>query len=237
MGIHSGLSNPMHITYNKASHRTQYSGDFATTTKAVGDSGHGGQIILSGDAFSQLSAKDHARGLHVLLMGEHVLKEGEASQPMYQAVVPGLEPRLQSFPPLRTRELVQDGVQQAPVGTVTVVFMNATGVSTLLGWNAEVAQQSVQLYHRVAAALLPKYLGYVVEMADGLCLAAFQRPEQAIAWALASQAALIDAAWPEALLKHELCEVITSTVAVTSTEVAPPNCHTACVVFGIWNHC
>jgi class 3 adenylate cyclase len=220
MGIHSGLANSMHVTYNKASHRTQYSGDFASTAKGVGDAGHGGQIVLSGDAFSQLTAQDHSKGLCVLLMGEHVLKEGEAAQPLYQAVVPGLEPRLERFPPLRTRELVQDGVQQAPVGTVTVVFMNGIGVSTLLGWNAQVAQQSVQLYHRVVSALLPKYLGYVVEMADGLCLAAFQRPEQAIAWALASQAALIDAAWPEALLEHELCEVITTTVAVSSKQAS-----------------
>jgi class 3 adenylate cyclase len=220
MGIHSGLSNPMHVTYNKASHRTQYSGNFACTAKTVADAGNGGQIVLSGGAFAQLTAKDRSRGVCVLLMGEHVLKESQMSQPLYQAVVPGLEPRLESFPPLRTKELVQDGVQQAPIGTVTVVFMNATGVSTLLGWNAEVAQQSVQLYHRVVSALLPKYLGYVVELADGLCLAAFQRPEQAIAWALAAQAALIDAAWPEALLENELCEVITTTVAVSSKQVS-----------------
>jgi class 3 adenylate cyclase len=216
MGIHSGLTNPMHAAYNKASHRTQYSGDFASTAKYVGDAGHGGQIVMSGSAFSQLSAKDHSKGQHILLMGEHVIKEGEAAQPLYQAVVPGLEPRLQSFPPLRTKEVAVQGVQQAPVGTVAIVFMNATGVSMLLGWNAEVAQQGVQLYHRVVSALLPTYQGYVVEMADGLSLVAFQRPEQAIGWAVASQAALISASWPEELLQHELCEPISTTVAVPS---------------------
>jgi hypothetical protein len=157
MGIHSGLTNPLHVSYNKASHRTQYSGEFASTAKSVGDAGHGGQIILSGSAFSQLSAKDHAKGLHVLMMGEHVLKEGQAAQPLYQALIPGLEPRLASFPPLRTKELVVEGVQQAPVGIITVVFMNATGVSTLMSWNAELAEQGVQLYHQVVSALLPKY--------------------------------------------------------------------------------
>ena len=90
-------------------------------------------------------------------MGEHVLKEGQPAQPLYQALVPGLEPRLDSFPPLRTKALVVDGVQQAPVGVISVVFMNATGVSTLLGWNAELAQQGIQLYHKVVSALLPKF--------------------------------------------------------------------------------
>jgi class 3 adenylate cyclase len=164
----------------------------------------------------------------VLLMGEHVLREGEAPQPLYQAVIPGLEPRLQSFPPLRSRGLAVDGIQQAPVGTVTVVFMNAVGVSMLLGWNAEVTRRSVQLYHAVVSALLARYQGYVVEMADGLCLVAFQRPEQAIAWALASQAALIDASWPEELLAHALCEPIITTVAVASSAAAVSGCAPQC---------
>jgi class 3 adenylate cyclase len=56
-------------------------------------------------------------------------------------------------------------------------------------------------------------------MADGLCLVAFQRPEQAIAWALACQAALMAANWPEELLEHELCEAMTTTLAVSSTQV------------------
>ena len=76
-----------------------------------------------------------------------------------------------------------------------------------------------QVYHSTVSALISKYEGHVVEMVDGLCLVAFLRAENAIAWALASQADLLMAPWPEALLGHELCEPMSATVVLQSGQV------------------
>jgi hypothetical protein len=75
------------------------------------------------------------------------------------------------------------------------------------------------VYHAAVSALVPKYGGYIAERADGLCLVAFSRAESAIAWALACQGALLDAPWPEQLLKHELCEPMSATVVIQASEV------------------
>jgi hypothetical protein len=76
-------------------------GEFGSTAKCDGDAG--GQIIYSSSALSHLSAKDHAKGLHGLLMGEHLLEtDGQAAQPLYQTLIRGPEPRLAIFLLLRT---------------------------------------------------------------------------------------------------------------------------------------
>jgi hypothetical protein len=56
------------------------------------------------------------------------------------------------------------------------------------------------------------------EVVDGLALAVFPRPEDAIKWALAVQSALLAAPWPPELLENALCEPVMTTMAV-ETEV------------------
>lgn len=51
--------------------------------------------------------------------------------------------------PPRSLKLVSNGFLEAPLGLVVVCFMQAVGVPTLTAWNTEVAQQSLQLFHRV----------------------------------------------------------------------------------------
>jgi hypothetical protein len=71
----------------------------------------------------------------------------------WQVVPRGLEARLQAFPPLRTKQLLVEGVLHAPVGTATIVFMNASSVPLLMGWDAEVTQAAIQVRALLAAPL------------------------------------------------------------------------------------
>jgi class 3 adenylate cyclase len=317
VGIHSGLADPLQVAYNRASRRTQYTGVFADGAKRVADSAHGGQILLSEAAFSQLKAEDRAAGL-IMMIGEYELGgQHKAAVPLYQVASRALAARLPCFPSLRAARTplagvlevrhsppwrpqlprwlparcshracsccfkglqrdrtvagpatwpphaaaVQHGVPrgqcraaccrsrrrpclrlqpaaaagrcrlmllllQAPVGTASIVFMKATGVAMLTAWNSCITKAALALYHATVCELIPRYSGYIVEMAEELSLLAFQRPEAAIGWALAAQAALLAADWPRALLEHELCEPITTTMvaaaAVSQSSPAAP---------------
>lgn len=54
---------------------------------------------------------------------------------------------------------------------------------------------------------------------DGLFLAAFQRPSDAILWALECNEAMIKQDWPEDLLAHELCEELVISAPTKEGEV------------------
>ncbi len=59
---------------------------------------------------------------------------------------------------------VDPGVLDAPVGCVTVAFMNVVGAQTLLSWNADVAQQAIKIFHTVVGDELKRRKGYLVSM-------------------------------------------------------------------------
>lgn len=44
-------------------------------------------------------------------------------------------PRAALLGPLRTREQLQAGLDDAPMGKVTIAFMNVAGANMLLAWN------------------------------------------------------------------------------------------------------
>lgn len=79
-------------------------------------------------------------------MGEHEVMEkpggqqGGASMNLYQVVGLGLKYRPPLLPPLRTKAELGCGFLSAPVGNVTICFMNALYIPTLMAWNAEVTK-------------------------------------------------------------------------------------------------
>jgi hypothetical protein len=70
-----------------------------------------------------------------------------------------------------------------------------------------VASAALRLFQDTVSRLLSAADGYVVELVDGLCLAAFRSAADALLWALRCNKQLLAAPWDEALLEHELCEV------------------------------
>ena len=62
--------------------------------------------------------------------------------------------RLPFFSTLRTEKQVSPGILAAPVGKVTIVFMNVVGAQTLLAWNAEVARTALASFHLVVLSQL-----------------------------------------------------------------------------------
>ncbi len=89
MGIHSGRAAPT---------GDDYLGDEVNRAARVADSGHGGQIVLSGAA----AAMVESAGVELEALGRHQLKDLNRPVELFQVVADGLE---RDFPPLRTLEL------------------------------------------------------------------------------------------------------------------------------------
>lgn len=64
-----------------------------------------------------------------------------------------------------------------------------------------------------------------VECVDGLFLASFVNPWDALTWALRCHQRMLMAAWPEELLKHELCEQIAVTQVSTTAKTLRSHAH------------
>jgi predicted ATPase/class 3 adenylate cyclase/DNA-binding CsgD family transcriptional regulator len=68
----------------------------------IGDAGHGGQVLLSRPT-RDLVEHELPSGVRILDLGEHLLKDLERPEQIYQLVIDGL---IQDFPHLRSRPLV-----------------------------------------------------------------------------------------------------------------------------------
>ncbi|MEW5318951.1 MAG: hypothetical protein WDW38_010130 [Sanguina aurantia] len=217
VGIYSGVEANA-VVYNKTEKRTQYTGLALQHTKAVCDAAQGGQILLSDTAFSQMSHSNilslNASTL-LLHMGEWQSETGaypEQATALYQALPTTLMPRL-AFLSAKGRGLdqVSNGVVDAPVGRVSILFMHLDGFKMLSAWNPTVMAKVTAIFENTVSALLFKFNGYLVEMCDGLLLATFSSARDAIGYALTAKKQLTLQEWPEELLENGLCtEVILS---------------------------
>jgi class 3 adenylate cyclase len=209
MGLHSGLLDPACWGRDKGSGRIHYSGEFLNTAKHVGDAAHGGMLMLSEATLGQLHLVDFESTAAVMAMGEHLLVSNDAhSTRLFQAVPLALASRLAHFQPPRTAKVLSQSVLAAPVGFVAVAFVNAVGVQSLMAWDADLAQEALDLYQSIAGMAVVACSGYVVETSGGLCLAAFPHAGLAVACCVKVQGELTAAEWAPELLKHELCEDI-----------------------------
>ncbi|KAG2448347.1 hypothetical protein HYH02_006929 [Chlamydomonas schloesseri] len=224
MGMHSGLTDPHAISINKASGRTQYTGEFLTVSKRTSDAANGGQIVLTEETYRQLPARSLLRRAWVLHMGQHhlgdlhsvqaELADEDSEYQLYQVLGYELAVRLALLAPLRTPACLITGVLGAPVGGLVIAFMYVHALQQLMAWNSEVAMEAVELFHRVAAHRCKAHDGYVSESQEGLVLVAFRDAAQALLWALTTQQALLNAPWDPELLEHELAEEVTVVVPV-----------------------
>jgi len=78
---------------------TGYVGMDVHRAARIGDSGHGGQVLLS-QTTRELVVHDLPQGLTIRDLGEHRLKDLKFPTPIYQLVIEGLP---YDFPPLRTK--------------------------------------------------------------------------------------------------------------------------------------
>ncbi|KAG1676531.1 hypothetical protein FOA52_000074 [Chlamydomonas sp. UWO 241] len=196
VGMHSGASKT-DVERNSTAGRHFFTGAPLALAKAVGDAGAGGMVLLTHNTFERLRPHRALSDVLVLCMGEHLFKDDSRdSVCLYQAIERPLVPRLAAFEPMRNLETLQLGGMDAPLGNVTIAFVNIVGMA-------------LSVFVALSTRLLHQAGGYVVELtSSGLCLAAFCEPASTVAWGLCLIEVMKHADWDEELLAHELCEEV-----------------------------
>lgn len=223
MGMHCGITEERDIAFDGLTNRAFYSGLPMDLTRAICDCTPGGFAMLSSKAFSRatqlLQVVGSARASIVIpealegaplavYVGEHRLEKlgpdfGALS--LFVVVPTALQARLAYMAPLRYHQECSLGSLAAPVGIVTVVYLKVLHRDQLLADLPKEAREALALFQQVAGELLYEHGGYAKEMNEGLVLAAFSSPANALCWALAVVDAMPLQDWPPAILDHPLC--------------------------------
>ncbi|HEX9350845.1 MAG TPA: adenylate/guanylate cyclase domain-containing protein [Gaiellaceae bacterium] len=153
--------------------------------------GHGGQVLLSRST-AGLVDEDEVPGVALRDLGEHLLKDLERPERIYQVLAEGLA---EDFPPLKT---VTEAARQSdiPTGTVTFLATDMVGFSDLVRKGNEFSGAVLDEHDRLLRKEFSK-LGHVVDVVGDSFLVAFRRPQDAVRAAVDAQQALGSGDWPE----------------------------------------
>ncbi|KAG2436425.1 hypothetical protein HXX76_006729 [Chlamydomonas incerta] len=101
-------------------------------------------------------------------------------------------------------------VYDAPVGRLSYVVLQVPAAAALMAWDAEIAGGALRLLQDTARSAMRKYTcgAYLSCSQPGELTAAFGSSAAAVRWAEGLRKELLHAPWSEALLAHELCEVV-----------------------------
>ncbi|MBM3271419.1 MAG: tetratricopeptide repeat protein [Candidatus Sericytochromatia bacterium] len=91
---------------------------------------------------------------------------------------------------------------QAPTGTVTLVFTDVQGSSTLWERSPGPMRAALAEHNRILRDLLAAEGGYEVKTEGDAFMVAFAQADRAVHWCLWAQEALLAADWPAELLDH-----------------------------------
>jgi hypothetical protein len=102
-----------------------------------------------------------------------------------------------------------DGTEHAPRGELAIVFSDITCSATLWEFDPIAMRDATILHNDIARDLLKKHAGYEVisfskdrNSGEGSFCMAFQNVANALEWCMEVQVTLLNASWPEALIKH-----------------------------------
>jgi class 3 adenylate cyclase len=153
--------------------------------------GHGGQVLLSRST-AGLVDEDEVPGVALRDLGEHLLKDLERPERIYQVLADGLA---EDFPPIKT---VTEAARKSdvPTGTVSFVSTDMAGSTRLLRRGGEHYAGVMEEHDRLLRNVFEKD-GYVVDVVADTFLVAFTRPPDAVHAAAKAQQALASGDWPQ----------------------------------------
>ncbi|GIL48312.1 hypothetical protein Vafri_4593 [Volvox africanus] len=201
MGLECGIPGEAEVQYNRTSGRITYPGPTLQLTKAIADSGRGGQITLSQRVASDvtscmggaaycgggLMASSSIMPYVVLAIGTHVLTAAETAVELYGVYSKGLVARAGHIAAPRTQAEKIPSVLSAPLGRVVVALAQVQDPDDCAGWGLEVSLGSHRNMLKEAGTLACRHGGYLVPTLPGSFQAVFCQPESAVRWILELQ--------------------------------------------------
>lgn len=227
MGMHSG--RPLPPTKHEMTGRTRYAGRSVAIAKAVEEMCHGGQILLSGDSFSQINGLlTQLQSPQVVDLGTHVLRthgladaanQADAEVRLLQLVPETLAHNHFScpacsasgslnceggrvFPPLSTKTQISPGFHASPAGSsVTLCFVFTKGARDLVASDPCLASHALGMLRHCVRELLTASgrSGYECQEDEGAFMLAFPNLSETAAFACSLQTELTRLAWQDEL--------------------------------------
>ena len=157
--------------------------------------GHGGQVLLSRST-AGLVDEDETPDVVLRDLGEHLLKNLDRPERVYQVVAAGLD---EHFPPLMSiTELARKAeAAELPTGTVTFLVTDVADYSeTVRSLGVQRVGPWLDCYDMVLTAVVEKHRGKIFELVGDSAVAVFARPGDAVAAGVRLAPALAAEQWP-----------------------------------------
>jgi class 3 adenylate cyclase len=148
--------------------------------------GHGGQILVSNATAGIV--EDLGSDVELVDLGEHLLKDIERPQRLFQLVVDGLPTQ---FPPLQTAERERS---RPAIATLLITDIAGWG-AVLRTLGDEVATTAARAYHELVLEVVRAESGRELDVAGDTVLALFERPRDAVHAAVRIRDALRSEQW------------------------------------------
>jgi class 3 adenylate cyclase len=156
---------------------------------------HGGQVLLSRSS-AGLVDEDEVPEIALRDLGEHLLKDLERPERIYQLLAPGLA---EEFPPIRSLTEVarEAGTARLPSGIVTFVATDVVGFGDVVGSHGpEALGRWVDTYEGLVETVAAVHEGAVLEFMADTALIVFSRARDAVAAGFEILDAVAGGAWP-----------------------------------------
>jgi class 3 adenylate cyclase len=222
MGMHTG--RPLPPTKHEVTGRSRYAGRSVAIAKAVEEMCEGGQILVSGDTFSQINGLlTQLQSPQVIDLGEHVLQahglaSHDAEVRLLQLVPaeiahdhfsdPACSSRGSScclggrvFPSLDSKVQLSPGFHAAPAGgSITLCFVFTKGARDLVASDPNLATHALGMLRKCVRELLTASgSGYECQEDEGAFMLAFSNLSETAAFASALQQELAQLPWQDEL--------------------------------------
>ena len=215
MGFHVGRP---HCEIDPVTSRMDYYGKMVNKAARVSGTAQGGQIVMSDEAFQDISSSLLELGQPTITDGGSVQLKGIALAAKIHFAVPK-RLRARTFKEsqlavstakptmlekmtheLETKDTQGTKLVRAPTGTVAISFTDIQN-STVLWENCKEMKQVVQLHHKLMRDGIREYNGYEVKTEGDAFMVAFHSTQDGIAWCLHMQVLLLKAKWMPSLLE------------------------------------
>mmetsp|Transcript_145750 Transcript_145750/g.265475 ORF Transcript_145750/g.265475 Transcript_145750/m.265475 type:complete len:893 (-) Transcript_145750:266-2944(-) len=223
MGLHSGRPE---VNMHELTGRLRYAGHSVAIAKAIEDTCHGGQIVLSAQSFAQIDGiLQHLQSPQVVDLGHHILHAHGHREPISMHLLQLVPSHLaydyfacdssdqavseiggRLFPPILSKGQTSPGFHEAPSGSsVTLCFVLTEGAAA----KDSITIEALASLRACVRDLLRKdgKSGYECQENEGAFMLAFNTLEHAAAFGVALQKALpripwrpeLRAIWPDGL--------------------------------------
>lgn len=210
------------------SKKITFGGLVLDTTRHIGDAGHGGQVLLSAQAWSTAQLNAEKLDVAPIHLGTYALSNDEEAQ-LLQVLPRALsQKRDMSDRPIRKCTQLMPGYFDAPSGTQELIvgfILIAQREEVML--HEEVAQEVFPLFQTIIQKELQQNRGYLCQEEEGTYMVVFSDLRDAVEFSTTIHTTIRDVSWPESLHQTSCTQGLAARVGLFSGTPVEKRPHSA----------